>query len=43
VGQSDYDLIAIVEMPGNVEAEAVAAMKKAAKSGYATPSHAAHA
>jgi uncharacterized protein with GYD domain len=64
----DYDLIAIVEMPGNVEAaafslaaaaggavraikttpllsaaEAVAAMKKAAKSGYTTPSHAAHA
>ncbi len=64
----DYDLIAVLEMPGNVEAaafslsasaggairsikttpllstaEGIEAMKKASKSGYKAPAHAAHA
>ena len=64
----DYDLVAVVEMPGNIEAaafslaaaaggavrnikttpllstgEGVEAMKKAGKSGYKAPAHAAHA
>jgi uncharacterized protein with GYD domain len=64
----DYDLVTIIEMPGNVEAaafslaaaaggairnikttpllttaEGIEAMKKAAKSGYKSPAHAAHA
>lgn len=64
----DYDLVTIIEMPGNVEAaafslaaaaggairsikttpllttaEGIEALKKAAKSGYKAPAHAAHA
>lgn len=64
----DYDLITVIEMPGNIEAaafslaasaggairtikttpllstaEGVEAMKKAGKSGYKAPAHAAHA
>jgi uncharacterized protein with GYD domain len=64
----DYDIVAIIEMPSNVEAaafsvaaaaggairsikttplmttsEGIEAMKKASKSGYKAPSHAAHA
>jgi uncharacterized protein with GYD domain len=39
----DYDIVAIVDVPGNVEAEGVEAMKKAAKSGYKASARAARA